>query len=234
MARQRTGELLVVSYRLQKPFALSLSTWTSFPTSKTTQITLYFYSLHNLLFQNQTHSQYALSEEANQTFTTLPWYSTTLHADLSSDKHSISGLAISETLADLSQPHSRHKNSSTKPSCLRLRSSRLRSLSSPRESKHSSSLPCPLSRAVCLSASTSSHAAKFSFRVADFILGPPEIDIDLFIKFGGFATKKTAQNQWGTLKKKLLARPAEGEEGYKGILPLVRHLSAVPRLTIHL
>lgn len=42
--------------------------------------------------------------------------------------------------------------------------------------------------------------------------------MDLFVKFGNFATKKTAQNTWGVLKKKLLPRPQEGEEGYKGII----------------
>lgn len=51
------------------------------------------------------------------------------------------------------------------------------------------------------------------------VSGAPELDMDLFVKFGNFKTKKTALNQWGLLKKKLLARPKEGEEGYKGTSP---------------
>ncbi|EMF12260.1 uncharacterized protein SEPMUDRAFT_126535 [Sphaerulina musiva SO2202] len=49
--------------------------------------------------------------------------------------------------------------------------------------------------------------------------GAPELDMDLFVKFGNFKTKKTALNQWALLKKKLLARPKEGEEGYKAPVP---------------
>lgn len=33
--------------------------------------------------------------------------------------------------------------------------------------------------------------------------GPPEIDFDKFTDHGGFNTKKTAMNTWGTLKKKI-------------------------------
>ncbi|GIZ47876.1 hypothetical protein CKM354_001095500 [Cercospora kikuchii] len=43
--------------------------------------------------------------------------------------------------------------------------------------------------------------------------GPPDIDMDTFMKLGGFNTKKTAQNQWGALKKKLAANNPDGEEG---------------------
>ncbi|KAM3417936.1 hypothetical protein BST61_g6148 [Cercospora zeina] len=43
--------------------------------------------------------------------------------------------------------------------------------------------------------------------------GPPEIDMDVFIKLGGFNARKTAQNQWGALKRKINLNKADGEEG---------------------
>ncbi|KAF2208397.1 hypothetical protein CERZMDRAFT_87778 [Cercospora zeae-maydis SCOH1-5] len=43
--------------------------------------------------------------------------------------------------------------------------------------------------------------------------GPPEIDMDVFIKLGGFNARKTAQNQWGALKRKINLNKPDGEEG---------------------
>lgn len=82
----------------------------------------------------------------------------------------------------------------------------------------------PKEQALLIAAMSSLKSGTWQYRqtsltYADLILGPPELDMDLFVRFGNFTAKKTAQNQWGLLKKKLLPRPAEGEEGYKGILP---------------
>lgn len=53
--------------------------------------------------------------------------------------------------------------------------------------------------------------------------GVPEIDMDKLTEFGGFGSKKTAQNTWAVIKKKLasMAPPsAEGEDA-GGMLSLL-------------
>lgn len=55
--------------------------------------------------------------------------------------------------------------------------------------------------------------------------GPPDVDYSKLQKAGGFNTLKTTQNQWGSLKKKILSfnPPEEGAEGGESF-------SDVPRL----
>lgn len=43
--------------------------------------------------------------------------------------------------------------------------------------------------------------------------GPPDIDINKFMIGGNFNTVKTAQNTWGTIKKKLAALSPPSENG---------------------
>lgn len=52
------------------------------------------------------------------------------------------------------------------------------------------------------------------------------------MKLGGFNTKKTAQNQWGALKKKLAANNPDGEEGAAGTSRRSTQLLLHTRLTL--
>lgn len=58
-------------------------------------------------------------------------------------------------------------------------------------------------------------------KVAWFCLksGPPDIDLNKFMKHGEFNTMKTCSNQWGTLKKKIASLAPKDEDGDEAAEP---------------